>query len=527
MRSCRMLAVFLCLLLQILGVQAVRASQPEWTFIFYIAADEVELAQLTDARLEQMLKGPLPSNVEVLVEQDTFKPDGIFRTIRRGDTTVRELLPEHNSADPVHFENFLRWAKANATGRTTCLVVNTHSWGWRGIIEDFTAPEMPGVDALMPLHAFAQAFRNAKVKWDVLWLDACVMGNAEPIEELKDAAAFLLLAQREIPDHGFPYEALWEIVAKKPSLRQFLCVVPERYVQLYARNGEMVKDVSYYYVTSAVSVDCSKWDAFTIEFTRLVDLLRQNNFLWTLKFRPDLVDAVAEPDDHNVDMVEFLSRVGTWVPDARVAAQARKLLDRIGYPADIAALSAQSYLLEASRVRAFELRIDADNYLQRDDFAKLFQLFKGKWRDANQDLEMPDGLDFELVAIPGARNNDRQLVVRGRLEKDLRFRPWFAGTQYFLLSTESHDGRVERKAYARDKDYFVAKNFPSSSFMVCEAHTQGVAYLHGVGLMLYPWMSVYMPKSTDPLTGLKGTAYYKSTAWSRRTGWGALTLVNP
>jgi hypothetical protein len=503
-----------------------QAAAPEWTFIFYLGVDDDEMAALVDPRLEAMLTGPLPAHVEVLVEHDTFKPDGVFRSIRRGQSLTRETLPEHNSADPARFEDFLRWAKANSRGKRTCLIVNTHAWGWRGIIEDFTVPGKPKYDELMPMDAFAASFAKAKARFDVLWLDTCIMGNAEPIEECKDIAPYLILSQREIADNGFPFEALWEIMEKRPSLKQFLRAVPERYVQLYARNGEMVPEIKYYYVTSAVSVDTRKWDRFAGEFKPFVDLLRENNFLWTVKFRPDLLDAIVEGDDRNVDLVEFLSRVGDWVVDPRVGEQARRLLARIGYPKDVAALSSQSYLLEASKVRSLELRIDADNFLTRPP-DKLQSLFIGKWREANQDLPLPSGQSFELVSIPGSKNNDRQFVIRAELKKDLRFRPWFAGTQYFILTTEDHQGRTTRKTYSRDKDYFVADRFPESSYLVAEAHAQGTPFLHGVGMMLYPWMSVYMPKSTNQITGLKGTPYYKSTAWSRRTGWGEATLVNP
>lgn len=503
-----------------------QASTPEWTFIFYLGVDDDEMTALVDPRLAAMLKGPLPEQVEVLVEQDVFKPDGIFRYIRRGQELTRETLPEHDSADPARFEDFLRWAKANSRGKRTCLVVNTHSWGWRGIIEDFTVPGRPKYDSLMPMDAFAAAFAKAKARFDVLWLDTCIMGNAEPIEECKNAASYLILSQREIADNGLPFEAIWEVMDKRPTLKQFLRAIPERYVQLYARNGEMVPEIKYYYVTSVVSVDTRKWDRFAGEFKTLVDLLRENNFLWTVKFRPDLLDAIVEGDDRNVDIVEFLSRVGEWTVDPRIGEKAKQILERIGYPKDVAALSSQSYLLEAAKIRSFELRIDADNYLTRPP-DKLQSLFIGKWREANQDLRLPSGLSYELVSVPGSKRNERQFVIRGELKQDLRFRPWFAGTQYFILTVEDRQGRATRKTFARDKDYFVAERFPESSYLVAEAHTQGTPFLHGVGMMLYPWMSVYMPKSTNQITGLKGTPYYKATAWSRRTGWGEATLVNP
>jgi hypothetical protein len=32
-------------------------------------------------------------------------------------------------------------------------------------------------------------------------------------------------------------------------------------------------------------------------------------------------------------------------------------------------------------------------------------------------------------------------------------------------------------------------------------------------------------RSRDPATGLSGPAFYRTTAWNKRTGWGDLTFI--
>jgi hypothetical protein len=227
--------------------------------------------------------------------------------------------------------------------------------------------------------------------------------------------------------------------------------------------------------------------------------------------------------DHNADLVEFLTRLPGFVNDPDVAAIAAKIRRNIGYPASVAARSHETYTLNPEDGREFELRIDADGLLPEET---ALSEIRQRWLEANQDQIFPDTLRYDLVRIPNPSGRDREFVVTGEISRPLRFRPWLAGTQYFILTVDG-GGAPKRITRSRDADFFVVDRFPKTSFLVSEAHTQGVPFIHGIGIMLYPRMTAAMDRTVDPITKSAGQDFYRETAWNRATGWGDLMLLPP
>ncbi len=502
-----------------------RDARPDWSLIVYVATDEEDLAKNYDPRIARMFSSELPGNVELVAERDSFRPDGVERIIRRGAAAPETVaLPEADSSSPEHLADFLAWAKQNARGKKKLFLVITHSWGWRGIIQDFTLPGRPGENAMMPLSRFAKTLVDSQLKPDLLWVDACVLGTLECIEEFKRTAPLLLLSQRETPYGGFPHERLLPLLAANPTPREFARTLPGRYVEAYGHNGNMSTEEGEYFITCWAAIDTAKWDPFARQFAAFVRLLKQAGLREKLAANPDWAKSQADPLDQNGDLVQFLTDVPALVPDPRVARAARSLLARIGYPEKIAALTAETVTLDPARGASFELRVDTDGLLTGN---KTLENIKTRWKEANLGLPQPPGLSFNLVGIPSPSGRDREFVVSGNLTGSYRFRPWLAGTQYYTLSQTGADNRTVRVTRARESDVFVADRFPSTSFLVSEAHTQGAPFLHGVGMLLYPEMDETMERAKDPATGLAGPRLYRAMPFSRRTGWGEATLLAP
>jgi len=500
------------------------SARPEWSVIIYTGTDEESLALNYNPRFRQILEAPLPANVELLTEQDTHRPDGTFRTIQRSPSaTESTVLPEHDSADPIAMAEFLKWAKANARGEKRLFMIITHSWGWRGIIQDYTIPGKPATDTMMPLRELARVMREAKFRPDVLWFDSCVLGNVEPIEELKNTSPYLIVSQREMPYSGFPADRLFGTLAK-PGLtpRDFVRRIPGEYMKAYARNGSLLTKEGEFCSTTVAGIDTGKWKAFTGDFRRLVKALKKTGFRSRLAAEPRWVDGMADFTDHNADLVEFLTRLPGFVNDPDVAAITAKIRRNIGYPASVAARSHEAFALNPTEAKRFELRIDADGLLPEETALKEL---RQRWLEANQDQSLPDTLTYDLVRIPNPSGRDREFVVTGEISQPLRFRPWLAGTQYFVLTLDSGDGTPKRITRSRNEDFFVVDRFPKTSFLVSEAHTQGVPFIHGIGIMLYPQMTAAMDRTVDPITESTGQDFYRETAWNRATGWGDLMLL--
>jgi len=508
------------------GSAVAQAAQPEWSIIVYVGIDEESLARDYGPRVKELRDRTLPLNVELLMEEDTYGTDGLFRYHKKGNSSLQEeVLPEQDSASYACVASFLRWAKSKATGKKRLLMLITHSWGWRGVIQDYTIPGNPSINTMLPLREYARAMRETGFKADVFWLDSCVLGNVEPIQELKDTAPYLIVSQREMPYSGFPPESLFSMLgAKGLTPREFARRVPAQYVRAYAHNGALLKAEGEFFLTTIASIDTRRWDRFTADFKTLTTDLKRAGFQDKLRRNPQWASAIADSLDSNADLVELLTRLPAFVPDPKVAAKAHKILKDIGYPAQQFKLSRESITIDPKTVKSFELRIDSDGFLPPE---KALKSISDKWQENNQDFALPSDLRYELVAIRSPELRDREFIVSGELAAPLVLRPWLPGTQYYTLSTVGHDNATHRLTRSREQDYIVAERFPDTSFLLAEAHTQGAPFIHGVGLLLHPRMDASMERSTDPLSGRTGADLYRDTAWNRATGWGDIMLLAP
>ena len=520
--SARLLVILCALALFAPLPAASAADRPEWSIIIYTGTDEQALALNYDPRFREILETPLPASLELIAEHDTHEPQGTFRYIRRGSAPLeRQVLPEQDSADPRSMAAFLRWAGQNARGKKRLFIVISHSWGWRGIIQDYTIPGKPEVNTMMPLRELARVMRQAKFRPDVFWLDACVLGNVEPIQEFRDSAPYLIVSQREMPHNGFPAEKLFGLLGT-PGLapREFVRRVPEPYIRAYSRNGSLLTKEGEFFQTTVAGIDMAKWKGFTRDFGRLVKALEKTDFSARMAENPRWVKGLADFSDQNADLVELLTRLPELVKNPRVDALTAKIRKDIGYPAAVDARSRESYTLDPREVKRFELRIDADGLLPPETALKEI---KELWFELNQDQALPGSLNYDVVKVPSASGRDREFVVSGEIAAPLRFRPWLAGAQYFVLTTDKGDGgEPKRITRSREEDFFLVDRFPKTSFLVAEAHTQGVPFIHGIGIVLYPGMTAQMDRTVDPLTRSTGRDFYRETSWNRVTGWGDL-----
>lgn len=498
------------------------APRIRWSVVVHAGIDEEELAGHAEAAINSMFGLVLPDNVELLIETDMFSKDGLKRFIRRGSAPAVMIdLPEIDSADTGTFENFLDWAAANATGEHRLFVAATHSWGWKGIIQDYNVPGKKGEDTMMPLRDFSRVLRSSALKPDVLFFDSCVLGNAEPVEEMKGTAPYLVVSQRETPYGGFPLSALLPHLSDtKATPLGIAKIIPQLYAGAYSRGGMMSGPEGEYDVVTVAAIDMSRWSAFTSDFRLLAGLLAkrgfrerlQTNLSWTGLFN-DI--------DSNVDVVELLTRLPHFMEgDIPVSILTAKMNNDIGYPADAAAQSAATMKIDPRNGGRFKLRIQGDNHLEEKN---VVSAMTKRWEEANKDLGLPGGLKFLLEYD---KRGSRIFVVKGKVNKTTLVRPWLPGVRAVqLLTRKSYLSRWKTSVTeTREKDYVSVDSFPAGSFMISEAHTQGAPFIHGIGISLKPMMDDQEDRGIDPVTGLAGPAFYKSLMWNQQTHWGDLVL---
>ena len=496
--------------------------RPAWTIAVYAGIDESDLAKAYNPRLKELMNTPVPDNVELILERDADWPDGAARIVRTSSSHEELELAEKNSASPEALKNFLQWANRRAKGGRRLLMIQGSSLGWRGVIRDNTIPGSRGTSAVLALRDLARAVKESAFAPDVVIFDASALGTAEAIEELKDAAPYIIVSQLDIPYNGFPAAELFEMALRsgpalgRPGLspREFAGWLPEAYVKEYARDGSMSEAENKYFVVTMSAVDTSKWRAFTARFRELAEALKKAGFGGLLAARPEWARAIID-GNNNVDIVEFLMRLPVLVEDPAVIGIAAGMLEMIGYPGDVAAENASTITIDPSNVRSFELRIETCPYLQKEKALDEIML---SWKKLNQDLGLPGTLKYSVSDFWEDKRPRREFIVKcpeGAIKEPITFRPWLAGAKYCVLTVVGRDGKPAERRFIKSDDFFSVKDFPETSFMISEAHNQGAPFIHGIGITIDP----AVPQGKAPAPAAEG---YGATLWNQATGWGEL-----
>ncbi|MBI3558278.1 MAG: hypothetical protein HY074_18580 [Deltaproteobacteria bacterium] len=495
------------------------AATPDWSIAVYAATDEEDLGPFGALMVKKLLRAPLSDRVQLLVEYDGFGNHGVKRAIRHGRGRAQtSQLVEHDSASPEALAAFFKWAADNSTGRHRLLVIGTHSWGWKGIIQDYTVPGRPDDNTLLPLRDFARVLRESELHPDVLFFDSCILGTVEAIDQLRGTARYIVASERETPYAGFPYSVLLTALGNGPvEPREVARRIPEAYVAAFARDGEYAKVEGEYDIVTTVALDMANWDAFTRGYRDLVGALKRAGLREVLRQQPQWPSRIWD-GDHNVDIIELLHRLPLLLPNDEVSTRAGELATQLAYPSGAAEKSAQSFQLDPARMSRFELQLEGDENMSEQD---ALPSFKKAWQAANQDLP---GLDALELAVVRSREQPSYLV-RGTVTAPLELRPWLPGTRHIRLSYIDREGNWQRRSFKRDEDYVAVTEFPPSSVLLAEAHSQGAPFIHGLGIDFFPLMEENEERSEDAASGLSGPAFYKFLSWNRRTGWGDLILL--
>jgi hypothetical protein len=502
------------------------AGVPRWTFVIYAGTDEEELAEYTDPIIESLITATLPENVELLIEQDTAGPGGVRRILRRGKAKpIIQELPEHDSASEERILDFLSWVKSQSSGVYSVFTVMTHSWGWKGMIQDFELPGHPGEDTMMPLRVFSRALKDSGARFDVVFLDSCVLGNVEAVQELKTSARYLVASQRETPFNGIPYIPLLRSLADaRLTPRALASEIPARYVAPYLRRGSLASTEGEYDVITVTALDLAKWQPFVAEFRKLVEALRAGGFRQRLAENPAWPKYWTDPDS-NIDLIQLLNELSQSDLGDAVRMQSSALLAQIGYPKAALKLGTSTFQLDPKSHQRFELLIQADELMTTKEPSELLPKMKSKWEAINQDLDLPKDLEIDIIQSKSRGNPVRTLRIRGPVLHAIELRPWLPGTRKALLKVQDVQGQWAEKKLSEKSDGVFVRSFPRSSFILSEAHSFGAPFVHGLGINLNPLMDENEERASDPFNGLAGPALYRSGAWNQATGWGDLILL--
>lgn len=221
-----------------------------WTIGIYMAADEdIDSAGLKD--LEELAQVKSEENFKILVQIDRRRPlfsgskswhDTRRYKIQAGKSSPGKKiiskpaakLGELNTGDPANLTDFIKWIKSNKKTRNNreMLILWGHGHGWKGLCDDIES-----IDTLTAGELY-QALHNARLHFDILAFDACLMSNLELLYEVKEYCDFLIAPEEKIPNQGWPYQPILERLKNSFSTVEVVTLIIDTFRTYYKELGK-------------------------------------------------------------------------------------------------------------------------------------------------------------------------------------------------------------------------------------------------------------------------------------------------
>lgn len=228
-----------------------------WTVMIYMAADnDLEPYAISDF-LELSSVGS-SQNVSIVVQLDRGGYDtryGGWKGTNRFYVTQGMTPSESNAisdwgdgrggrevnmGDPQELKSFVEWAKSRYPADHYLLVIWNHGQGWKG--------KSANEDKEAPLKWVCYDETNGDVLWtyelkealngnsfDIIAMDACLMGAIEVMAELQGIAQYFVASEETVPANGFPYNTIMSYLSSNPSTtaRELCQKIVEKYGEAY------------------------------------------------------------------------------------------------------------------------------------------------------------------------------------------------------------------------------------------------------------------------------------------------------
>ena len=259
-------------------------SQPEWTVMVYIDADN-NLEPFGEMNLEMLESVGSNADVNIIVLIDTYSGPASLLFVKKGTSDVIADWGEVNMGDPATMSAFIKEAKKAAPAEKYCFISWDHGAGWRGLNWDDTSGEQTGTSQFIDMNELRTAVVDGGLVFDVFAFDQCLMAQPEVAYQLSGYAQYLVFSEETIYGQGFPYDMIAVDLEAEPSMSGL------------ELSKVIVSDFSAYYdsLTWANDWTISAYDmaslgSLTAAVTHLASA--QLNVLWTYKsqFKNDLAN---------------------------------------------------------------------------------------------------------------------------------------------------------------------------------------------------------------------------------------------
>jgi hypothetical protein len=204
-----------------------------WLVMLYQDADDEMLEEDICLDLNEAERAGSTDRVAIVSQLDRFKGgydgDGDWTGTKRFYVTrdedvskirSKELadLGEKNMADPATLVDFVAWAVAKYPAKKYALILEDHGAGWPGGWTDAD----PNPKDILSIDKLDKALGRIREKtgidrFELIGLDACLMGSIEVFSVLKAHARYAVASQEIEPGIGWAYAAFLSSLGKMPE----------------------------------------------------------------------------------------------------------------------------------------------------------------------------------------------------------------------------------------------------------------------------------------------------------------------
>lgn len=253
--------------------------------------------------------------------------------------------------NPDHLADFIKDAKERMPAKRYILVLWNHgiyfglndqpydasdydeSIDTKGILFDDNCEEKHGNDAVMSIFELEEGLKRSETKFDVVYMDACMMNMLEYLYQIKDYTNYVLAASHITPGVGGNYSLLFEALEKNDDLEEAMRAYIWNNTD-YWRNTVDSGDISLDMMLS----DMNKIDNVVNHFKSIADYLSELNeslepgsqeellldyYISNLSYKYSLYYQQEDEDCTSVDAIGFFSALsGSEIADGYLSSAA-------------------------------------------------------------------------------------------------------------------------------------------------------------------------------------------------------------
>jgi len=289
----------------------------EWTVMFYMDGDNnVESFALDDLAELELVGSSAQVNFVVLL--DTFGEEASLLHVQNPTSVVVQDWGEPNMGDPTTLTSFIGTAKTLYPAERYALVMWDHGGGIRGLCWDDTSD-----GDCLSMAEFRQGLADAGQSFDLLVLNACVMGTAEIAHQVSDYADYIVFSQENMYAIGFPYDDVAQGLVGDATMegKDLAVMMSQCYADQFQELGWKKVTISVYH-TAYVSDIASAVQAFG-------DAQRVTVSTYYMEYKK--LRRLTPAPNNAPDLLTYatLVRDSTVIADASVKLHAQAVIDAV------------------------------------------------------------------------------------------------------------------------------------------------------------------------------------------------------